>query len=161
MAPAAPGLFSTSTCCPHMSLNFAAKTRAIRSELPPGGYATISFTGRAGYCCASAVVQTNARRQRSRFMSAFDAHFLDDRAELLDLALEDRVLLRRARADRLGADGAQALRGLRMVHRGPRCPLQPPDHLSRRLRRREHPLPAVGFEVGGAQLPPRQHAPPR
>src|SRR5258707_11433525 len=152
MAPAAPGLFSTSTCCPHMSLSFAAKTRAIRSELRPGGYATISFTGRAGYCCASAVVQTNARRQRSRVMSAFDAHFLDDRAELLDLALQYRVLLRRARADRLGADGAQALRGLRMVHRGPRCPLQPLDHLARRVRPREQPVPALGFEVGEAPL---------
>src|SRR5258708_39995839 len=111
-----------------MSLNFAAKTGAIRSELPPGGYATISFTGRAGYCCASAVVQTNARRQRSRFMSAFDAHFLDDRAELLDLALQYRVLLRRARADRLGADVAQALRGLRVVHGGPPFPPPPPPY---------------------------------
>src|SRR5260221_8704102 len=146
MAPAAPGLFSTSTCCPHMSLSFAAKTRAIRSELPPGGYATISFTGRAGYCCASAVVQTKARRQRSRFMSAFDAHFLDDRAELLDLALEDRVLLRRARADRLGADVAQALRGLRMVHGGRRFPLPPLHALPPRLRPPGEPSPTLRFQ---------------
>src|SRR5258708_32780320 len=144
MAPAAPGLFSTSTCCPHMSLNFAAKTRAIRSELQPGGYATISFTGRAGYCCASAAVQTKARRQRSRFMSAFDAHFLDDRAELLDLALEDRVLLHRARADRLGADVAQALRGLRMVHGGRRFPLPPLAPPAPRLRPRAHAVSTVG-----------------
>src|SRR3982074_901241 len=118
MAPAAPGLFSSSTCWPHISLSFAADKRAIRSELPPGGYATISLTGFVGYCCAAAVPQTNKKSQRSLFISVFDPHFLDDRAELLYLSLEDRVLLRRGRADRLGADLAQALRGLGVAHRG-------------------------------------------
>jgi hypothetical protein len=35
--PAAPGLDSTITCWPHNSPSFAPNTRAIRSELPPGG----------------------------------------------------------------------------------------------------------------------------
>src|ERR1700674_1982915 len=103
MAPAAPGFFSTSTCCPHISVSFAPKTRAIRSELPPGGYETISLTGLLGYCCAAAVAQMKAMSQRNFLMSVFDAHFLDDGAELLDLALQDRILLRRRRAHRLGA----------------------------------------------------------
>src|SRR5258706_2417920 len=97
MAPAAPGLFSTSTCCPHMSLNFAAKTRAIRSELPPGGYATISFTGRFGYCCAAASPQQSSSAQtmcRTSPPLVFYAHLFDDRPELLHLALQDRILLR-------------------------------------------------------------------
>src|SRR5712692_6867421 len=125
-----------------MSVSFAANTRAIRSELPPGGYATISFTGLLGYCCASAAVQRNTSRQRNRLISALDLHFLDDRPELLDLALEHRVLLGRARADRLGADLAQAFGRLRVLHGSRGLPLQPLDHVARRLRRREQPVPA-------------------
>jgi len=46
--PAAPGLLSMSTCWPQTSDSFCPKTRAIRSELPPGGYVTISRTGFEG-----------------------------------------------------------------------------------------------------------------
>src|SRR6185295_4129111 len=76
----------------------------------------------------------------------FYAHFFDDGPELLDLALQDRVLLRRRGTDRLGADLAQALRRLGMLNCRQGLLLQPGDHLARRLRRREEAVPAFGFE---------------
>src|SRR5438128_8477696 len=54
--PAAPGLFSTMTACPQSSLNFCATIRAIRSELPAGGYVTTTLTGLDGYVCADAAL---------------------------------------------------------------------------------------------------------
>src|SRR2546428_12015803 len=95
--------------------------------------------------------------QRSFFMSAFNAHFLDDRAELLDLALQDRVLLRGARADRLGADLAQPPGGFRMAHGRRGFLLQALDHFARRLRRREKTVSTLGLEDREAQLAPRRH----
>src|SRR5436189_1136686 len=115
----------------------------------------MSLTGLAGYCCAAALAQRNASVQ-TRFL-AFNAHLLDDRTELLDLALEDRVLLGRARADRLGADVAQALGSLRMLYGGRRFFLQPLDHLARCFRRCEEAIPPVGFKVGETELARRLH----
>src|SRR5688572_32879502 len=50
--PAAPGFDSITTCWPQISASFAPYTRDMRSELPPGGYVTISFTGFVGNDCA-------------------------------------------------------------------------------------------------------------
>src|SRR5688572_14321839 len=48
----APGRLSTTTCCPQLSVNFCPKSRASVSLPPPGGYGTMSRTGRAGYAPA-------------------------------------------------------------------------------------------------------------
>src|SRR5436190_7336586 len=93
-----------------------------------------------------------AKRTRTLRMSALNLHFLDDRTELLDLAAQDCVLLGRARANGLGADVAQALRRLRMLDRRRDLLLQPVDHVLRRLRRHEEPIPAVRLEIGEAEL---------
>src|SRR4051794_11326629 len=69
MAPAAPGLFSTITCCAHKSPSFAPNTRAIRSELPPGGYETISRTGLAGKFCAETAAEAKRSANASFFMA--------------------------------------------------------------------------------------------
>src|SRR5205085_10589275 len=113
----------------------------------------MSFTGRVGHCCwATALVHRNAMSQRTLLMSALNLHFLDDRLELLHLALEDRVLLGGARAYRLGADVAQAVRRVGMLHRRCSLLLQPLDHRARRLRGYEEPVPAVGLEESEAEL---------
>src|SRR5690349_19159747 len=123
MAPAAPGLDSMMTLWPHTSASFAPNARAIRSELPPGGYVTISLTGLVGKDCASACPDKrmipSAKKKRFTFASSlvFYLHVLDDRAELLDLALQDRVLLRGGRADRLRPDLQQPLGDHRVAHR--------------------------------------------
>src|SRR6185436_20493915 len=95
-------------------------------------------------------------RERSCAWLALYFHFLDDRPELLDLALQDRVLLGRRGADRLGADLLQAPGHLRMLGRGRDLLLQPGDHLARRLRRREEAVPAVGLERRIAELAHRR-----
>ena len=50
--PPAPGLFSMTTCCPSDLLNSAASRRAATSVAPPGGYPTMTLTGREGQSCA-------------------------------------------------------------------------------------------------------------
>src|SRR5256885_11905171 len=118
----------------------------------------MSFTGRVGHCCwASALVLTSARRRSSRFISALNLHYVDDRLELLHLPLEDRVLLGGARADRLRADLAQAVRRVGMLHRRRSLPLQSLDHLAPRLRGYEEPVPAVGLQESEAELACRRY----
>src|SRR5512132_2614227 len=56
--PAAPGLFSTYTCCPRIFDISAATERPTISELPPGANGTISRTGLTGYVCACAANAT-------------------------------------------------------------------------------------------------------
>jgi hypothetical protein len=92
-----------------------------------------------------------------RVMATLYPHLFDDRPELLDLALQDRVLLGRRGAHRFGADLRQALRHFRMLRRGRDLLLQPGDHVARRLRRGEEPVPAVGFERRIAELAHRRH----
>jgi hypothetical protein len=47
VAPA-PGLFSTTTCCPSRLLNCSAITRIGPSTAPPGEKGTITLIGREG-----------------------------------------------------------------------------------------------------------------
>jgi hypothetical protein len=48
MMVAAPGRLSMTTDWPRSSVILFARIRAITSEPPPGGYGTISLTGRSG-----------------------------------------------------------------------------------------------------------------
>jgi hypothetical protein len=52
--PPAPGLFSTTTGCFHLSLSFCAMTRASASEAPPGVCGTTMRTVFDGNVCAAA-----------------------------------------------------------------------------------------------------------
>jgi hypothetical protein len=54
MLPPAPGLFSTTTFWPHVSLNFCAIPRPTTSSGPPGGKGTTRRAGRDGNACAIA-----------------------------------------------------------------------------------------------------------
>jgi len=65
MLPPAPGLFSITTCWPHISESRAPRMRPIPSMPPPGVNGTTSFTTRLGQldgegACAAAV-RPNAR----------------------------------------------------------------------------------------------------
>src|SRR5262249_41312082 len=51
MLPPAPGLFSTTTCWPHISERRAPTMRPIPSMPPPGVNGTTSLTKRAGQAC--------------------------------------------------------------------------------------------------------------
>src|SRR4051812_33570856 len=100
-------------------------------------------------------VRSSKRRRGGKGIGscgAFYFHALDDRPELVDLALEHRVLLGGGRSRRLGTDLAQALRRLRMLDRSRGFLLQALDDFARRLRRREKPVPAVGLEERKALL---------
>src|SRR5436190_9154007 len=150
MAPAAPGLFSTSTCWPHRSPNFAATMRAIRSELPPGGYATMSFTGRAGHCCAAATVtrQQSRTSRAARFMGllraraaslaqplvGLDARFLDELGVLLELTVDHRLEVRDRHRQRVGAELLDLRRDLRRLDEPSDLLVQALDDRPRRLR---------------------------
>jgi hypothetical protein len=46
--PLAPVTFSTTTCWPSVSLSFGEISRAMMSTGPPGGNATIIWTGFVG-----------------------------------------------------------------------------------------------------------------
>src|SRR5688500_20386726 len=48
-APAAPGLFVTTTACFSVRSSAAASGRAVRSAMPPGGNGTTTVIGRVGY----------------------------------------------------------------------------------------------------------------
>src|SRR6476620_7784576 len=52
----APGLLSTTTCWPSLSLNAAPTRRASASDPPPGGQPTMSLMGLDGYVCPQAAV---------------------------------------------------------------------------------------------------------
>src|SRR5690606_11299824 len=60
MFAAAPGLFSTTTACPHFSASLGAMRRAVVSVEPPGGNATTSFTVLEGNCAWAAVAAATA-----------------------------------------------------------------------------------------------------
>src|SRR5262249_47944673 len=63
MLPAAPPLYSITTCWPRNSPSVGVIWRATRSLEPPGGNGTISLTGLTGYGCACATAKkTSARR---------------------------------------------------------------------------------------------------
>src|SRR5215510_15510420 len=51
MLPPAPGLFSTTTCWPHISESRAPTMRPIPSMPPPGVNGTTSLTKRVGQAC--------------------------------------------------------------------------------------------------------------
>src|SRR5512135_575098 len=64
--PPAPGLFSTITCAPSVSVSRCAMNRAMKSEPPPGANGTTILTGLAGYCCAVAgCASTPSRKHKS------------------------------------------------------------------------------------------------
>src|SRR5438045_9581414 len=111
-------------------------------------------TGFAGHGCAKALAQRKSAMKAASL--ALNAHLLDDRPELLDLALEDRVLLGGARAHRLRANFAQAPRRLRVPDRRGGLLLQPLDRIARRFRRRKEAVPAVRFQERKALLPHRR-----
>src|SRR2546430_216929 len=54
MLPPAPGLFSTTTCWPHISESRAPTMRPIESMPPPGVNGTTRRTKRVGQACANA-----------------------------------------------------------------------------------------------------------
>jgi hypothetical protein len=49
---AAPGRFSTTTCCPTALPNFSAIRRAMMSGVPPAAWVTTNRIGRSGQFCA-------------------------------------------------------------------------------------------------------------
>src|SRR5262245_49221932 len=115
MLPPAPGLFSTTTCWPHISASRAPRMRPMASMPPPGVNGTTSFTTRFGQAPwanapagatagASAEAPTREiRRRRSSMMSPFglDPGGLDYRPPQVGLGLEvARELLRRRGDDR-------------------------------------------------------------
>ena len=51
IAPAAPGMFSTTTLVPNFSVNLGANVRAMMSVPPPGVNGTINFIGFSGLDC--------------------------------------------------------------------------------------------------------------
>src|SRR5687767_5372624 len=54
MVEPAPGLFSTTTGWPQLSLSFCATDRASTSVVPPGGKGTTMVMVLDGYACAKA-----------------------------------------------------------------------------------------------------------
>src|SRR5262245_15145386 len=65
MLPPAPGLFSTTTCWPHISESRAPTMRPIPSMPPPGVNGTTSLTKRTGQVCGEVVACANAPRPPS------------------------------------------------------------------------------------------------
>src|SRR5688500_3171206 len=61
ICPLAPGRFSTTTCCPRVSLSVAAAMRAIVSVPPCGAEETIRRSAFVGYDCAPAGFDSEAR----------------------------------------------------------------------------------------------------
>src|SRR6202171_2646681 len=76
--PAAPGLFSTYTCCPRIFDISAATERPTISELPPGANGTTNRIGFTGYVCACAA-NTNA----SATMAAAAIRFISSSLKLI------------------------------------------------------------------------------
>src|SRR5690349_15334826 len=65
MLPAPPGLLSTMTCWPRLSLIFEATVRATISDEPPGANGMISLIGFVGNVCAAACAASAANRTPS------------------------------------------------------------------------------------------------
>src|SRR5437899_1637944 len=91
MLPPAPGLFSITTCWPHISESRAPRMRPIPSMPPPGVNGTTSFTTRlgkpGGEGAWAAAVRSNARtgaaairgrRRRRSMMIVVAGDFFDD-----------------------------------------------------------------------------------
>ena len=60
MLPPAPPRFSIMKVLPVDCSSAAATTRPMRSEGPPGLFATTIFTGRSGYCANADVARSSA-----------------------------------------------------------------------------------------------------
>src|SRR4029077_820122 len=86
IVPLAPARFSTTTPCPQASCSFAPTTLATMSVPPPGGNATMIFTGLVGN--ASAAFTQRARSRERHFMYGLlrlDADVARDLAPLGEL----------------------------------------------------------------------------
>src|SRR5262249_44761063 len=130
MLPPAPGLFSITTCWPHISESRAPRMRPIPSMPPPGVNGTTSFTKRLGQpdgegACAAVVRRRartgepppgrGARAGRSCWVSRaislvdLDFRFADDRAPFIHFGVEKDGKLLRRRADQRRAELLQPL----------------------------------------------------
>src|SRR5947207_2167873 len=103
MLPPAPGLFSTTTCWPHISDSLAPTTRPMVSTPPPGVNGTIMRTkrlGHAGWASAegatvgasaeAAASETKWRRSIMRIpLFGLDAGSFDERAPLVHLGFQE------------------------------------------------------------------------
>src|SRR5262245_37804544 len=112
--PPAPGMFSVTTCWPHVSDNFCATMRAITSVGPPAANGTIRRTGFAGQPSAAALP---AGASIDRMSAAEAANAGNIMASSLDLFFDAIILLAR------GAVNTDA------VHTCAACtPVQAPRH---------------------------------
>src|SRR5262249_40520974 len=162
MLPPAPGLFSTTTCWPHISESRAPRMRPMASMPPPGVNGTMSFTTRFGQSpCPNTVpgatagtrVEAAAKRSRGRRASMlsrldFDPGGLDDLTPLLGFRPQPRVELFRRRRHDLDADLCQPLLD-RVLGEDRDCVgIDSPDNLDWRLGRNEERIPRRDVEAG-------------
>src|SRR5262245_19576594 len=172
MLPPAPGLFSTTTCWPHISDSRAPRMRAMPSMPPPGVNGTISLTTRVGHgagACAGArwtsgswkagdVAASATRRRRVIMMvlsaSSVDADTgrLDDRTPLVDVGLEILRELVDGRADHRVAELFEPRLDRGLGKRRGRICVDFPDDIGRRSRRQQKPVPGRDFEARYACL---------
>src|SRR5262249_43953993 len=165
MLPLAPGGFSTTMGWPSRSDRTAPKTRAIRSEAPPGGNETSSLIGRFGKVSArtgvasAASAHALASRMRTRRMGLLHlgAGELHQRRPARDLAGEERgeILWRAGVGD--GAELGQRRLALRRLEAVVDRRVEPGDDLGRRAGGRRDPGPRVDGEIGKAAFHQRRH----
>src|SRR6185503_2704760 len=157
IVPLAPARFSTTTPCPHASCSFAPTTRATMSVPPPGGKATMIFTGFVG----NAATPWERRSKVSRNvlimpLLRLDADVARDLAPLRQLGGDEAAELRRRHAHRLRAFRLHALAGLPGLQQLRHRAVQAVDHRRRRARGSEHAPPVLRF-VAGQRLGDRRH----
>src|SRR5215468_10599146 len=113
MLPPAPGLFSITTCWPHISESLAPRMRPIASMPPPGVNGTTSFTTRLGQpwpkarpnglAATTEAAAIPSRRRRSGTSLTLDPRGLDDRPPQVHLGPHPGRELLRRRGDDLDA----------------------------------------------------------
>src|SRR6185436_13538077 len=112
IVPLAPARFSTTTPCPHASWSFAPTTRATMSVPPPGGNATMIFTGLVGNASAAFTQRTRSRERHLMALLRLNADVARHLAPLRELGGDEAAELGRRHAHRLRALGLHALRRL-------------------------------------------------
>src|SRR5687767_3460289 len=88
--PPAPGMFSTTTCCPRPSLILGARVRVVMSAMPPGPNGRTIRTGLLGYPWA-ATRPGNSMHAKSHFFISSPP----SRVHPAGVALEYFLLVRR------------------------------------------------------------------
>src|SRR5262249_21079090 len=162
MLPPAPGLFSTTTCWPHISESLAPRMRPIASMPPPGVNGTTSFTRRLGQAWANArptglaattdAAAIRSRRRRSGISLTLDPGGLDDRAPQLHLGPDPCCELLRRRGDDLDAHLLKPSLDGRLGEDRDGVVVKLPDDLGRRLGREEERGPRGHVKAGQAGI---------